>query len=50
MRPGVQGEADELLRKQLRSGELEQACGQAGHPLTLRRHSGYDQSYYFIAS
>jgi S-formylglutathione hydrolase len=25
-------------------------CGGTGHPLTLRRHAGYDHSYYFIAS
>ena len=45
-----QGEADEFLRKQLRPELLEQACAAAGHPLTLRRHAGYDHSYYFIAS
>lgn len=45
-----QGETDEFLRKQLRPELLEQACAQAGHPLTLRRHAGYDHSYYFIAS
>lgn len=45
-----QGETDEFLRKQLRPELLEQACAAAGHPLTLRRHAGYDHSYYFIAS
>lgn len=45
-----QGEADEFLRKQLRPELLEAACTAAGHPLTLRRHAGYDHSYYFIAS
>lgn len=45
-----QGETDEFLRKQLRPELLEQACAQTGHPLTLRRHAGYDHSYYFIAS
>ncbi|MDZ4075134.1 MAG: S-formylglutathione hydrolase [Hylemonella sp.] len=45
-----QGETDEFLRKQLRPELLEEACSQAGHPLTLRRHAGYDHSYYFIAS
>ncbi|MFT7117104.1 MAG: S-formylglutathione hydrolase, partial [Rhodoferax sp.] len=25
-------------------------CDQAGQPLTLRRHAGYDHSYYFIAT
>jgi S-formylglutathione hydrolase len=45
-----QGEADEFLAKQLRPELLKQACDAAGHPLTLRRHAGYDHSYYFIAS
>ena len=45
-----QGETDEFLRKQLRPELLEAACAAAGHPLTLRRHAGYDHSYYFIAS
>lgn len=45
-----QGETDEFLRKQLRPELLEEACNAAGHPLTLRRHAGYDHSYYFIAS
>jgi S-formylglutathione hydrolase len=45
-----QGETDEFLRKQLRPELLEAACQAAGHPLTLRRHAGYDHSYYFIAT
>lgn len=45
-----QGETDEFLRKQLRPELFEAACTAAGHPLTLRRHAGYDHSYYFIAS
>lgn len=45
-----QGEADEFLAGQLRPELLEQACAATGHPLTLRRHAGYDHSYYFIAS
>ncbi|MFM8556776.1 MAG: S-formylglutathione hydrolase [Betaproteobacteria bacterium] len=45
-----QGEADEFLASQLRPELLEAACAAAGHPLTLRRHPGYDHSYYFIAS
>ncbi len=45
-----QGEADEFLAGQLRPELLAAACEQAGHPLTLRRHAGYDHSYYFIAS
>lgn len=45
-----QGDTDEFLRKQLRPELLEAACTAAGHPLTVRRHAGYDHSYYFIAS
>ena len=45
-----QGEADEFLASQLRPELLEAACAAVGHPLTLRRHAGYDHSYYFIAS
>ncbi|HEY0296696.1 MAG TPA: S-formylglutathione hydrolase [Bordetella sp.] len=45
-----QGEADEFLAGQLRPELLQTACAAHGHPLTLRRHAGYDHSYYFIAS
>lgn len=45
-----QGEADEFLHEQLRPELLKAACAQAGHPLDLRMHAGYDHSYYFIAS
>ena len=44
-----QGQADEFLAKQLKTELLQAACEAAGHPLTLRL-SGYDHSYYFIAS
>jgi S-formylglutathione hydrolase len=44
-----QGEADEFL-PQLRPELLQAACDAAGHPLTLRRHAGYDHSYYFVAT
>jgi S-formylglutathione hydrolase len=45
-----QGLGDKFLATQLHPERLEQACGQAGQPLTLRRHAGYDHGYYFIAS
>jgi S-formylglutathione hydrolase len=45
-----QGEADEFLQEQLRPELFEAACAEAGRHLTLRRHRGYDHSYYFIAS
>jgi S-formylglutathione hydrolase len=45
-----QGEADQFLKEQLRPELLASACAKAGITLTLRRQSGYDHSYYFIAS
>lgn len=45
-----QGEADNFLNEQLKPDLLEQACARNKHPLILRRHPGYDHSYFFIAS
>ncbi|MDP3834188.1 MAG: S-formylglutathione hydrolase [Hydrogenophaga sp.] len=45
-----QGLADNFLATQLHPQLFEAACAQAGQPLTLRRHEGYDHGYYFIAS
>jgi S-formylglutathione hydrolase len=45
-----QGLADKFLEEQLLPQRLEAACRESGHPLTLRRHEGYDHGYYFIAS
>ncbi|HSC79979.1 MAG TPA: S-formylglutathione hydrolase [Chitinolyticbacter sp.] len=45
-----QGEADEFLSSQLKPELLAATCQTANHPLTLRRHPGYDHSYYFIGS
>ena len=44
------GEGDPFLEKELRPELLEAACAAAGIPLTLRRHAGYDHSYYFIST
>ena len=44
------GDADQFLTEQLRPDLLEHACAKAGIPLTLRRQSGYDHSYYFIST
>ena len=44
------GEADPFIEKELRPELLEQSCEAAGIPLTLRRHAGYDHSYYFIST
>jgi S-formylglutathione hydrolase len=45
-----QGLADKFLEVQLHPHVFEAACAQAGQPLTLRRHAGYDHGYYFISS
>ncbi|MCA9518237.1 MAG: S-formylglutathione hydrolase [Myxococcales bacterium] len=45
-----QGLADGFLAEQLRPEALEEACEAAGVELALRRHEGYDHSYYFVAT
>jgi len=45
-----QGGDDDFLATQLKPELLQAACAEAGHPLDLRIHAGYDHSYYFIAS
>jgi S-formylglutathione hydrolase len=45
-----QGLADQFLTEQLKPELLETACATAGQPLTLRRHEGYDHSYFFITT
>lgn len=45
-----QGLADKFLAEQLYPEAFEAACAQAGQPLTLRRHAGYDHGYYFIGT
>jgi S-formylglutathione hydrolase len=45
-----QGTADKFLDVQLKPELFETACADAGQSLRLRRHAGYDHSYYFIAS
>ena len=45
-----QGLADPFLEQQLLPDRLEQACKDAGYPLTLRRQPGYDHGYYFIST
>jgi len=44
------GESDPFLEEQLRPELLEAACREAGIPIELRRHAGYDHSYYFIST
>lgn len=45
-----QGLADPFLAEQLHPHLFEAACLEAGQPLTLRRHAGYDHGYYFIST
>lgn len=45
-----QGEADPFLSEQLKPELLARACADKGVDLTLRRHGGYDHSYFFIAT
>ncbi len=45
-----QGLDDQFLAEQLHPEALEQAAAAAGQDLTLRKHPGYDHSYWFIQS
>ena len=45
-----QGDADDFLAEQLQPQKMVEACEDTGRPLTLRMQSGYDHSYYFIAT
>lgn len=45
-----QGLGDQFLERELHPHLLEAACAEAGQKLSLRRHQGYDHSYYFIQS
>jgi S-formylglutathione hydrolase len=52
-RPGLlvdQGLEDVFLEEQLNPDLLAESCREAGVPLELRRHPGYDHGYYFIAT
>lgn len=44
------GLADPFLTEQLGIDALASAAAQAGWPIELGRHDGYDHSYYFVAS
>ncbi len=44
------GTDDRFLTTQLFPEMLERACETAKYPLTLRRRSGYDHSYYFVST
>ncbi|MEH6472654.1 MAG: S-formylglutathione hydrolase [Halopseudomonas sp.] len=45
-----QGSADDFLLEQLKPETLQAAAEASDYPLALRYRSGYDHSYYFIAS
>ncbi|TXI17819.1 MAG: S-formylglutathione hydrolase [Nitrosomonas sp.] len=45
-----QGSDDQFLVEQLNPKTLEKTCRGADQKLTLRFHSGYDHSYYFIST
>lgn len=45
-----QGTADPYLAGQLLPQVFEQACKEAGQPVTLRMQEGYNHGYYFVAS
>ena len=45
-----QGLDDPFLAEQLKPEIFEAACAKAGQPLVLRRHAGFDHSYYFIST
>ena len=45
-----QGEADNFLHEQLKTGLLVMVCRKAGIAATIRMQPGYDHSYYFISS
>ena len=45
-----QGDADGFLVEQLRPALFEEACQRNDHPLELRMQTGYDHSYFFIAT
>ncbi len=45
-----QGEADNFLHEQLKTGLLVMAARKARIPATIRMQPGYDHSYYFISS
>ena len=44
-----QGLSDQFL-SQLHTDRLEAVCREAGQPLALFRHDGYDHGYYFIST
>jgi S-formylglutathione hydrolase len=44
------GTADKFLQRELQPERFEAACAQSGQALRLRRHAGYDHSYWFVST
>jgi S-formylglutathione hydrolase len=44
------GGADPFLERELRPELLAEACREAGIPLELQVHDGYDHSYLFVST
>lgn len=44
------GLADKFLGEQLHPDALAMVCANTGQSLNLRRHAGYDHSYYFVST
>ncbi len=45
-----QGSADKFLKTQLLPDTFQTVCREAGQPLGLHMHEGYDHGYYFVSS
>jgi S-formylglutathione hydrolase len=45
-----QGSADAFLEEQLLLDDLEEVCADTGFHAMIRRHQGYDHSYFFIST
>lgn len=45
-----QGEADQFLAEQLRLDDLALVARENKHVIEIRKHAGYDHSYYFIST
>jgi S-formylglutathione hydrolase len=45
-----QGTSDRFLERELRPELFEEACASSGQRVRVRRHAGYDHSYYFVST
>jgi S-formylglutathione hydrolase len=45
-----QGDADEFLAEQLKTGRLVNACKAMDYPAQINMRAGYDHSYFFIST